>query len=98
MAGWVFVMVSIIMTVLRFYAGPIVEKFSPIGLLVTSAALAIVGLIFLGVAPAKIMVLAAIVYAFGKTFLWSTTLGVVSEQFPERRRADASTAYRRWAC
>ncbi len=81
-AGWIFVMVSVIMTILRFYAGPIVHKFSPIGLLVISAALAIVGLIFLGIAPAGIMVIAAIVYAFGKTFLWSTTLGVVSEQFP----------------
>jgi len=50
---------------------------------VASAALAIVGLLFLGYAPASIMVLAAVVYAFGKTFLWSTTLGVVSEQFPK---------------
>ncbi|MDG2167549.1 MAG: MFS transporter [Opitutales bacterium] len=82
-AGWVFVMVSVIMTILRFYAGPIVHKFSPIGLLVVSGALAIVGLLFLGVAPAGLMVVAAIVYAFGKTFLWSTTLGVVSEQFPK---------------
>lgn len=82
-AGWIFVMVSIIMTILRFYAGPIVHAFSPIGLLVVSAALAIVGLIFLGVAPSSIMIVAAIVYAFGKTFLWSTTLGVVSEQFPK---------------
>lgn len=54
----------------------------PIGLLVLSAGLAVVGLLFLGLAPAGIMVVAAIVYAFGKTFLWSTTLGVVSEQFP----------------
>ncbi len=83
LAGWVFVMVSIIMTILRFYAGPIVHRFSAIGLLVVSAALAIVGLLFLGFAPAGVMVIAAIVYAFGKTFLWSTTLGVVSEQFPK---------------
>ena len=76
-------MVSIIMTILRFYAGPIVHKFSPVGLLVLSSALAVVGLIFLGVAPAGIMIVAAIVYALGKTFLWSTTLGVVSEQFPK---------------
>ncbi len=83
LAGWVFVFVSIIMTILRFYAGPIVHKFSPIGLLVISAALAVLGLLFLGMAPASLMVVAAVVYAFGKTFLWSTTLGVVSEQFPK---------------
>lgn len=83
MAAWVFVMISVIMTILRFFAGPIVHQFSAIGLLVLSAALAIVGLLFLGTAPASMLVIAAIVYAFGKTFLWSTTLGVVSEQFPK---------------
>jgi len=82
-AGWVFVMVSVIMTILRFYAGPIVHALSPVGLLVASAALAIVGLLCLGLAPASLMVAAAVVYAFGKTFLWSTILGVVSEQFPK---------------
>lgn len=82
-AGWIFVMISIIMTVLRFYAGPIVHAFSPIGLLVASGILAVIGLFFLGMAPTNLMIVAAIVYAFGKTFLWSTTLGVVSEQFPK---------------
>ncbi len=82
-AGWIFVMISVIMTILRFYAGPIVHAFSPIGLLVVSAILAIAGLFFLGVAPSNIMIVAAIVYAFGKTFLWSTTLGVVAERFPK---------------
>jgi DHA2 family metal-tetracycline-proton antiporter-like MFS transporter len=82
-AGWVFVLSSVIMTILRFYAGPIVHKFSPTGLLVVSAALATIGLLFLGVAPGWLMVIAAITYALGKTFLWSTTLGVVSEQFPK---------------
>jgi DHA2 family metal-tetracycline-proton antiporter-like MFS transporter len=43
-ATWIFVYVSVIMTVLRFYAGPIVHKFSPIGLLVISAFVAILGL------------------------------------------------------
>jgi len=82
-ATWVFIYVSTIMTVLRFYAGPIIHKFSPIGLLVISAAIAIVGLLFLSVAPGYVVLVAATVYAFGKTFLWSTTLGMVSEQFPK---------------
>ena len=83
LAGWIFVGISIIMTILRFYAGPIVHRFSPIGLLVLSALLAIVGLLFLWKAAAYMLIAAAIVYAFGKTFLWSTTLGLVSEQFPK---------------
>lgn len=82
-ATWVFIYVSTIMTILRFYAGPIVHRFSPIGLLVVSAIVAIIGLLFLSKAAAFVVVIAATVYAIGKTFLWSTTLGLVSEQFPK---------------
>jgi len=82
-ATWVFVYVSTIMAVLRFYAGPIIHKFSPIGLMVISAAVAIIGLLLLSRSVGYAILLAATVYAFGKTFLWSTTLGMVSEQFPK---------------
>ncbi|MBX7211126.1 MAG: hypothetical protein K1X78_22660 [Verrucomicrobiaceae bacterium] len=82
-AAWVFVYVSTIMTILRFYAGPIVHRFSPIGLLVLGSAVAIGGLMFLSASVGWMIVVAATVYAFGKTFLWSTTLGLTSEQFPK---------------
>ena len=82
-AAWVFVYVSAIMTVLRFYAGPIVHRFSPIGLLVIGSGVAIVGLLLLSQSVGWAIVAASTVYAFGKTFLWSTTLGLTSEQFPK---------------
>jgi MFS transporter, DHA2 family, metal-tetracycline-proton antiporter len=81
-AAWILVYTSIIMTILRSFAGPVVHKFSPIGLLVLSAAVAIVGLLLLQGATGWAIVAVATLYAFGKTFLWSTTLGLVSEQFP----------------
>jgi MFS family permease len=81
-AIWVFVYVSALMTVLRFYAGPIVHRFSPIGLLVVGAIVSIIGLMCLSHATGWIIVAAATVYGFGKTFLWSTTLGMTSEQCP----------------
>ncbi len=81
-AAWVLVYTSVIMTILRWYAGPIVHKFSPIGLLVLSAGVAVVGLLLLKGATGWAIVAVATLYAFGKTFLWSTTLGLVSEQFP----------------
>jgi len=83
LAVWIFIMISLIMTVLRFYAGPIIHAVSPIGLLVCSAVLAIGGLLALWQATGYVLIAAAILYAFGKTFLWSTTLGMVSEQFPK---------------
>ena len=82
--GWILVYTSVIMMVLRFYAGPIVHKLSPLGLLTTSAVLAIVGLIALsGASGTAIIFGAATLYALGKTFFWPTMLGVVSEQTPK---------------
>jgi MFS family permease len=75
---------SAIMFVLRFFAGPIVHRISPLGLLALSAAIASAGLYWLGNAQAAFwpLMAAATFYAFGKTFFWPTTLGVVSEQYP----------------
>lgn len=82
-ATWIFVYISVIMTVLRFYAGPIMHRVSPIALLVVSAAVAIVGLLLLSNATGWAILAAGTIYALGKTFLWSTTLGLTSEQFPK---------------
>ena len=81
----VLVYTSLIMFVLRFFAGPIVHVISPLGLLAVSAALACVGLVSLSYAGAAVTMvfIAATIYGFGKTFFWPTTLGVVSEQFPK---------------
>jgi MFS family permease len=75
---------SFIMFVLRFFAGPIVHRIGPLGLLAASAAVAMIGLLWLsnaGTSPAMLFA-AATFYGLGKTFLWPTTLGVVSEQYP----------------
>lgn len=81
--GWVLVYTSAIMLVLRFCAGPIVHKLSPLGLLALSAALAAAGLFFLSKATGISILVAATLYGLGKTFFWPTMLGVVSEQYPE---------------
>lgn len=82
--AWLLIYTSAIMFVLRFFAGPIVHRISPLGLLAASALMAAAGLAWLanaGQAGAAIF-LAATLYGVGKTFFWPTTLGVVSEQFP----------------
>ena len=82
-----FVYTSSLMFVLRFFAGPIVERTSPLGLLFASGVLGATGLTLLGNATSILFcVVAATVYACGKTFLWPTMLAVASEQFPTRRR------------
>ena len=85
-AVWVLVYTSAIMMVLRFFAGPIVHRLSPIGLLMMSSVLAIAGLFALskcGDAGLGMIFAAATLYGFGKTFFWPTMLGVTAEQCPK---------------
>lgn len=75
---------SSLMFVLRFFAGPIVHKINPIGLLFVSSILAACGLFWLGsgnLAQSTILV-AATVYTLGKAFFWPTMLGVAGERYP----------------
>lgn len=81
--AWVLVYTSFIMMVLRFFAGPIVHKISPLGLLIISSIIAAVGLTYLSTAAGISILFAATLYGFGKTFFWPTMLGVVSEQCPK---------------
>lgn len=78
-----FVYTSTLMFVLRFFAGPIVERINPVGLLFVSSIFGAIGLYWLGSASGMVLVVAATVYALGKTFLWPTILGVVGERFPK---------------
>lgn len=80
---WLLIYTSTIMAILRFYAGPIVHKLSPLGLLALSAFVAALGLLFLSKASGIMILAAATLYGFGKTFFWPTTLGVVAERFPK---------------
>ncbi len=76
---------STIMFLLRFFAGPIVHRISPLGLLAVCSVIACGGLLWLSGAGSSgaMLFLGATVYGCGKSFFWPTTLGVVSEQYPK---------------
>ncbi|MCC7338645.1 MAG: MFS transporter [Pirellulaceae bacterium] len=81
---WLFVYTSALMFFLRFVAGPIVHRISPLGLLFVSAILAMTGLYTLGgVGTTAAAIVALTIYGLGKTFFWPTMLAVVSERFPK---------------
>lgn len=82
-AGWVLVYTSAIMFILRFFAGPIVHKVSPLGLLAICSAIAAIGLYMLSLSTGLMILVAATIYGVGKTFFWPTMLGVVAERFPK---------------
>ncbi len=83
--GWVLVYTSAIMVLLRFSAGPLVHKLSPLGLLASCSLLAALGLTLLsktGDAALWAIFAAATFYGVGKSFFWPTMLGLASEQSP----------------
>ncbi len=82
-AGWVLVYTSFIMMVLRFYAGSVVHRLNPLGLLSLASAIAAVGLLLLSKSVGAMILVAATVYGIGKAFFWPTMLGLAAEQFPK---------------
>jgi MFS family permease len=79
-----FVWTSALMFTLRFFAGPIVHKISPLGLLFAAASVAALGLFMLGHAKTGLTcIVATTIYGLGKTYYWPTMLGVASERFPK---------------
>lgn len=73
-----------LMAVLRSFAGPVVHRLSPTGILVSSAILAGVGLYWFSFAETTAMAFAsATVFALGVCYFWPTMLGVTSERVPK---------------
>jgi MFS family permease len=80
-----FVFTSTLMFLLRFCADFIEKRMgmSPVGILLTCAVLACVGLnLASGIQTFAGAFLALTVYAVGKTFFWPTMLAVASDRFP----------------
>ncbi|MCC9600071.1 MFS transporter [Stieleria sp. JC731] len=81
----ILVYTSALMFILRFFAGPIVHKVNPIGLLFGSSVIACLGLLWLGspIQSVGMIFVAATFYSLGKAFLWPTMLGVAGERYPQ---------------
>lgn len=80
----VLVWTSLLMALLRQFAGSAVEKLSPTGMLLSSAILAGIGLYMLSFAQTYATVFVAdTVFAVGVCYFWPTMLGVASERVPK---------------
>lgn len=79
----ILVVVTGIMAVGRYFAGPLVHRLNPAGVLLGSAILSFVGLYLLSIADgAAFTMFAAIVFAVGICYFWPTMLGFVAEYIP----------------
>ncbi|MEX1011172.1 MAG: MFS transporter [Balneolaceae bacterium] len=81
----VFVWISGVMMLLRFFAGPFVEKFSPTGMLLGASVLSGIGLILFAFIEAALfpLMIAATIFAAGVAFFFPTMVGLMSERFPK---------------
>src|SRR5258708_20220923 len=79
----VFVFITGIMAIGRSFAGPVVHRLNPNGMLIFSAIFAAIGLVLLSKASGYAAFGAALVFAVGICFFWPTMLGFVAEYVPK---------------
>ena len=78
--GWI----SFVMLIGRCFAGPVVHKLKPIGLLLLSAIVSVLGLLALSMAKGPVMAfVTATIFSVGVCYFWPTMLGYTSERWPE---------------
>lgn len=72
-----------IMALGRLFAGQVVHKLKPSGMLLYSAIFTFIGLWLLTITSGGMIFVAAAVFAVGVTFFWPTMIGFVAEYLPE---------------
>lgn len=79
----VLAMVTGIMAVGRYFAGPVIHKLNPTGVLWGSAILATIGIGLMSIATGPLVYVAAIVFAVGVCYFWPTMIGFTAENVPK---------------
>lgn len=78
----VLALVSGVMAAGRFFAGPIVHRLNPVGVLWVSAVVAAVGIYLLTTLEGGGVYVAAVVFALGICYFWPTMIGITGEYTP----------------
>ena len=78
----ILVFINGLMALGRSFAGPVVHRLNPNGMLIFSSLFAGIGLILLSMVSGPAAFGAAFVFALGVCFFWPTMLGFVSEYLP----------------
>lgn len=76
-------LVTGVMALGRYFAGPIVEAFNATGVLWMSAIVTTIGIYLLSIASGSMVYISAVVFALGVTYFWPTMIGFVSEYTPK---------------
>ena len=79
----VLALVTGLMALGRFFAGPIVEALNPVGVLLMSAIITTIGIYLLSSASGTMVYISAMVFALGVTYFWPTMIGFIAEYQPK---------------
>ncbi|MEA5256567.1 MFS transporter [Arcicella aquatica] len=75
-------LVTGLMAVGRYFAGPIVHSINPTGVLLASAIFTTIGVILLSQATGGMVYVSAVIFAVGVCYFWPTMIGFVAENLP----------------
>lgn len=72
-----------LMAIGRYFAGPLVHALNPVGVLLFSAIVTTLGVFLLSTATGPMTYVAAIVFAIGVCYFWPTMIGFIGEYMPQ---------------
>ncbi len=75
-------LVTGLMAVGRFFAGPVVHKFGQTGVLLGSAVFATIGIYLFSIVTGPSVYAAAVIFAIGVCYFWPTMVGAVAQRVP----------------
>ena len=76
-------LVTGLMAVGRYFAGPLIHALNPVGVLLFSAIFSSLGVFLLSIVSGPLIYVAAIIFAIGICYFWPTMIGFVSEYMPK---------------
>ncbi len=76
-------MITGLMAVGRQFAGPVIHRLHPTGVLLASSIIATGGIYFMSMASGPMVYVAAIMFALGVMYFWPTMIGFVGEYLPK---------------
>ena len=76
-------LVTGLMAVGRFFAGPLIKQLNTMGVLLGSAVFALVGLYMMSTMNGPMLYVAALCYGLGICYFWPNMLGYIAENLPE---------------
>ena len=76
-------LVTGLMAVGRYFAGPVVHRLNPVGVLWGGAIISVIGIYMMSNASGAMTYVAAILFAIGVCYFWPTMLGFTGEYIPK---------------